>query len=205
MEKTIELLTSKIRKFESMVSQNEVDLVSKLETELTDLRFSYFNLQQDHDSQLRVMEKRLMYATTEADKYKHLGQKNIHELAKLCSCFLWDAANDFEMDFELSPHVLNNIQNMNEDREKNLEKELNSIRTQNQELKKKYDAVFTCPICDEGFESSGNRIPSKLKCQHIVCHSCAHEWLKTKGTKASCPHCRTLYSQRDIQPIIFNF
>ena len=51
---------------------------------------------------------------------------------------------------------------------------------------------------------SGERIPSKLKCTHIVCHQCAQGWLQAMGTKASCPQCRTVYRQGDIKPVNLN-
>jgi len=104
-----------------------------------------------------------------------------------------------ENDFEKSLDVLEA-----ENENKELEKQLEFFKQQNDSLTKKIDAIVTCPICEEKFESTGERIPSKLKCSHIVCHQCAQGWLKTKGTKASCPQCRTLYRQADIRPINFN-
>ena len=129
-----------------------------------------------------------------------------------------------ENDFEKSLDVLEA-----ENENKELEKQLEFFKEQNESLSKKIDAIVTCPICEEKFESTGERIPSKLKCSHIVCHQCAQGWLKTKagfqidtsrslsdwrmryqfetsskGTKASCPQCRTLYRQADIRPINFN-
>ena len=63
-----------------------------------------------------------------------------------------------------------------------LEKQLEFLRQQNESLTKKIDSMVTCPICEERFESTGERIPSKLKCSHIVCHRCAQDWLKTKAS-----------------------
>ena len=141
-----------------------------------------------------------------------------------------------ENDFEKSLDVLEA-----ENENKELEKQLEFFKEQNESLTKKIDAIVTCPICEEKFESTGERIPSKLKCSHIVCHQCAQGWLKTKagfqinsssslsdwrlswpmihgpmryqykfettskGTKASCPQCRTLYRAADIRPINFNY
>ena len=65
---------------------------------------------------------------------------------------------------------------------KELEKQLEFLRQQNESLKKKNDSMVTCSICEERYESTGGRIPSKLKCSHIVCHRCAQDWLKTKAS-----------------------
>ena len=81
-----------------------------------------------------------------------------------------------ENDFEKSLDVLEA-----ENENKELEKQLEFFKEQNESLTKKIDAIVTCPICEEKFESTGERIPSKLKCSHIVCHQCAQGWLKTKA------------------------
>ena len=102
----------------------------------------------------------------------------LSKLSKFCSSFLRDASQDFEMenDFEKSLDVLEA-----ENENKELEKQLEFFKEQNESLSKKIDAIVTCPICEEKFESTGERIPSKLKCSHIVCHQCAQGWLKTKA------------------------
>ena len=82
-----------------------------------------------------------------------------------------------ENDFEKSLDVLEA-----ENENKELEKQLEYFRQQNESLTKKIDSIVTCPICEEKFESTGERIPSKLKCSHIVCHQCAQGWLRTKAS-----------------------
>ena len=164
----------------------------------------------------------MVFTTNEAERYKSLAQKKVTELSDFCSNFLRQASADFEVenDFEKSLDVRET-----EKAKKELEVELDTLRNENTTLSKKIDAIVTCPICEEKFESrnvfssrhlftfsctksknvlSGERIPSKLKCTHIVCHQCAQGWLQAKGTKASCPQCRTLYRASDIKPINLN-
>ena len=95
----------------------------------------------------------------------------------MCANFLRDASQELEMEnvFEKNLDVLKR-----EKENKELEKQLEFLRQQNDSLTKKIDSMVTCPICEEKFESTGGRIPSKLKCSHIVCHQCAQGWLRVK-------------------------
>ena len=47
---------------------------------------------------------------------------------------------------------------------------------------KKMIDFITCPICLEVYQS-GERIPCKLKCQHIMCKNCAEDWLQKVSFK----------------------
>ena len=61
-----------------------------------------------------------------------------------------EASADFEIenDFEKSVDVLET-----EKVKKELEVELDTLRSENTTLSKKIDAIVTCPICEEKFES----------------------------------------------------
>ena len=92
----------------------------------------------------------MVFTTNEAERYKSLAQKKVTELSDFCSNFLRQASADFEVenDFEKSLDVRET-----EKAKKELEVELDTLRNENTTLSKKIDAIVTCPICEEKFES----------------------------------------------------
>lgn len=92
----------------------------------------------------------MVFTTNEAERYKSLAQKKVTELSDFCSNFLRQASADFEVenDFEKSLDVRET-----EKAKKDLENELDTLRNENTNLSKKIDAIVTCPICEEKFES----------------------------------------------------
>ncbi|KAJ2864430.1 RING finger and WD repeat domain-containing protein 3 [Coemansia aciculifera] len=59
-----------------------------------------------------------------------------------------------------------------------------------------------CPICLEGWASSGAHKLASLKCGHLFGRSCIRKWLtqKTKAVgKSSCPECKQPATVRDIR------
>jgi N-methylhydantoinase B/oxoprolinase/acetone carboxylase alpha subunit len=86
---------------------------------------------------------------------------------------LQEAAQEFEVEtnFESNTNV------------KDLEGQIAALKTINSNLEtisKKYDQMTTCCICEEKYESTGERAPVKLKCSHIICEFCANSWLTQK-------------------------
>ena len=68
-------------------------------------------------------------------------------------------------------------------RVKELEDQITSLKTVNTDLEaisKKFEEVTSCSLCDEKYESTGERAPVKLKCSHAFCSHCANNWLKSK-------------------------
>ena len=144
--------------------QKEIDdYKDKLESaqiELTKMKQNY----QTQDLTFRVIQglfkcdirccieiiERLVFTTNEAERYKALAQKKVSQLSNFCSGFLREASADFEIenDFEKSVDVLET-----EKVKKELEVELDTLRSENTTLSKKIDAIVTCPICEEKFES----------------------------------------------------
>ena len=94
--------------------------------------------------------ERLVFTTNEAERYKSLAQNKIGQLSKFCATFLREASADFELenDFEKSLDVLET-----EKAKKELQSELDELRNENSSLSKRIDAIVTCPICEEKFES----------------------------------------------------
>ena len=48
---------------------------------------------------------------------------------------------------------------------------------ENEKLQRDINDLITCQICSEKFQSAGEYIACKLKCQHIMCKKCAEQWL----------------------------
>ena len=105
---------------------------------------------QTQDLTFRVIQERLVFTTNEAERYKSLAQKKVSELSDFCANFLRQASADFELenDFEKSLDVRET-----EKAKKELENELDVLRSENKTLNKRIDAIVTCPICEEKFES----------------------------------------------------
>ena len=96
--------------------------------------------------------ERLAFTTNEAERYKSLAQNKIDQVSKFCATFLREASADFELenDFEKSLDVLET-----EKAKKELQTELDELRSENSSLSKRIDAIVTCPICEEKVESRG--------------------------------------------------
>ena len=47
-------------------------------------------------------------------------------------------------------------------------------------ISKKFEQVTSCCLCDEKYESTGERAPVKLKCSHVFCSKCTNNWLKSQ-------------------------
>ena len=63
---------------------------------------------------------------------------------------------------------------------KELEDQIAALTTVNTELEsisKKFEQVTSCTLCDEKYESTGERAPVKLKCSHMFCSDCVLLWL----------------------------
>ena len=54
---------------------------------------------------------------------------------------------------------------------------MSRLLDENEKLERDISDLITCQICSEQFQSAGERIPCKLKCQHIICKKCAEQWL----------------------------
>ena len=68
-------------------------------------------------------------------------------------------------------------------RVKELEDQNAALKTVNTDLElisKKFEQMTSCSICDEKYESTGERAPVKLKCSHVFCLNCANNWLKSQ-------------------------
>ena len=68
-------------------------------------------------------------------------------------------------------------------------------------LKDELEKYNSCSICFEKFHDSNyckDRAPVKLRCQHVICTTCAENWLTIN---ACCPHCREPYEKSDIKVI----
>jgi len=66
---------------------------------------------------------------------------------------------------------------------KELEDQIVALKTVNSDLEsisKKFEQVTSCSLCDEKYESTGERAPVKLKCSHVFCSKCSNNWLKTQ-------------------------
>ena len=140
-----------------------------------------------------MIQERLVYTTNEAEKFKRLAQKRIQELSSFCSTFLRESAVEFEMenDFEKSLDVLKGINYaifsnlkflliikvrvlfLAEETIKDLNSQLEEVTKCRNELEKKIDNICSCSLCNEKFETTGERVPVKLRCTHIFCHKCA--------------------------------
>ena len=83
----------------------------------------------------------------------------------------------------------------------NLLKNDNIHRKQITMLKDELEKYNSCSICFEKFHDSNyckDRAPVKLRCQHVICTTCAENWLTIN---ACCPHCREPYEKSDIKVI----
>ena len=138
-----------------------------------------------------MIQERLVYTTNEAEKFKRLAQKRIQELSSFCSTFLRESAVEFEMenDFEKSLDVLKGnafflnlkflliikvrLLFLAEETIKDLNCQLEEVTKCRNELEKKIDNICSCSLCNEKFETTGERVPVKLRCTHIFCHKCA--------------------------------
>jgi hypothetical protein len=68
-------------------------------------------------------------------------------------------------------------------RVKELEDQIVALKTVNSDLEsisKKFEQVTSCSLCDEKYESTGERAPVKLKCSHVFCSKCSYNWLKSQ-------------------------
>jgi hypothetical protein len=68
-------------------------------------------------------------------------------------------------------------------RVKELEDQNAALKTVNSDLEsisKKFEQVTSCSLCDEKYESTGERAPVKLKCSHVFCSKCSYNWLKSQ-------------------------
>ena len=66
---------------------------------------------------------------------------------------------------------------------KELEDQIAALKTVNSDLEsisKKFEQVTSCSLCDEKYESTGERAPVKLKCSHVFCSKCSYNWLKSQ-------------------------
>lgn len=81
----------------------------------------------------------------------------------------------------------------------NLLKNDNIHRKQITMLKDELETYNSCSICFEKFDDSNyrkDRAPVKLRCQHVICTTCAENVLEIN---ACCPHCREPYEKSDIK------
>eukprot|EP00041_Stephanoeca_diplocostata_P021793 m.514762 g.514762 ORF g.514762 m.514762 type:complete len:731 (-) comp21914_c0_seq3:70-2262(-) len=58
---------------------------------------------------------------------------------------------------------------------------------------------YTCPICFDGWSTSGIHRVVSLKCGHLFGKQCIEKWLKGRGEK--CPQCNAAAKKVDIRPI----
>ena len=68
-------------------------------------------------------------------------------------------------------------------RVKELEDQNAALKIVNADLEsisKKFEQVTSCSLCDEKYESTGERAPVKLKCSHVFCSKCSYNWLKSQ-------------------------
>ena len=68
-------------------------------------------------------------------------------------------------------------------RVKELEDQNTALKIVNADLEsisKKFEQVTSCSLCDEKFESTGERAPVKLKCSHVFCSKYSTKWLKSQ-------------------------
>jgi len=57
---------------------------------------------------------------------------------------------------------------------------LKIINADLESISKKFEQVTSCSLCDEKYESTGERAPVKLKCSHVFCSKCSYNWLKSQ-------------------------
>ena len=57
--------------------------------------------------------------------------------------------------------------------------------------------VFSCPVCFENYETSGNHTPRIFPCTHTVCHKCIGNIIQ-RG-ELNCPTCRKKYKTANGQ------
>jgi len=162
-------------------------------TELEDVVKKLMIEKQDLKIELEQTQERLVCSTKGAETAKKQAQARIRQLAEI----LHETAREFEVEsyFESNSNV------------KDLEGQIAALKTINSNLEtisKKYDQMTTCCICEEKYESAGERSAVKLKCSHIICGFCANIWLTQKGSKASCPTCRETYRSGDIRAVNLN-
>ncbi|CBY08824.1 unnamed protein product [Oikopleura dioica] len=183
----VQKLKEQIEKKNSQGPYNEKvteleDMVTKLEIE-----------KQDMKKELEQVQECLKNTTKEAKTMKKQAQGRIRQISEI----LRETAREFgvENDFESDTNV------------KDLEDQITTLKTINSDLEtisKKYDQMTSCCICEEKYESTGERSPVKLRCSHIICGFCANSWLTQKGNKASCPQCRETYRAGDIRAVNLN-
>ncbi len=175
---------SALREHEKRVKETDVKesadyeaTIKQLQLEKQELKKALEVKKQEFTTQeltFRVIQERLVYTTNEAESLKKQAQTRIRQLSTFCSNFLRESAEEFEIenDFEKSENTLEA-----ETLVKDLESQIMTLKSVNAEVLKKYDQMISCCICEEKFESSGERTPVKLKCSHVFCGSCANSWL----------------------------
>ena len=75
------------------------------------------------------------------------------------------------------------VENNSRSEMEDFESQISSLKIVNYDLEKvskKFEEVISCSLCDEKYESTGERAPVKLKCSHVFCSKCAKNWLKSK-------------------------
>ena len=60
---------------------------------------------------------------------------------------------------------------------------IHQLMNENKKMRDNINDFITCQICLEQFQSTGKRIPCKLKCPHIMCKECADGWLQKVSFK----------------------
>ena len=107
----------------------------------------------------------------------------------ILSVYRYYQAQNFKMRAQGQIRQLNELFGINntlfgdscsEKRVKELEDEKTALNVELESLAKKYEQVTSCSLCDEKYESTGERSPVKLKCSHIFCSHCAYSWLESQ-------------------------
>ena len=60
---------------------------------------------------------------------------------------------------------------------------IHQLMNENKKMRGNINDLITCQICLEQFQSTGERIPCKLKCPHVMCKECADGWLQKVSFK----------------------